>query len=311
MASTRQSLFWMSLYLAVVAGICTVLFEPLRNAVLANPGFNGVILGVLAIGILINFRQVIVLNTEINWIKVFRTGQPGISVTAEPRLLKPLAAHLSKRRRDRFRLSALALRTILDGIRERLDESREISRYLIGTLIFLGLLGTFWGLMGTIAAVGDVINRLDVGNGDFATVFADLKQGLQAPLGGMGTAFSSSLFGLGGSLVLGFLDLQAGHAQNRFFNGLEEWLSGVTQLVDDLGAPPIAAAHGAGSDAPESAEGDETTNDDRDAPTLALLLDTLRAERGLLEQLIAAQAGQRPAPPGGGDDRPNGGQPGN
>ena len=296
MLSTRQSLFWMSLYLAVVAGICAVLFEPLKNAVLANPGFNGVILGVLAIGVLINFRQVIVLNTEINWIKVFRTGQPGISVTTEPRLLKPLAAHLSKRRRDRFRLSALALRTILDGIRERLDESREISRYLIGTLIFLGLLGTFWGLMGTIAAVGDVINRLDVGNGDFAAVFADLKQGLQAPLGGMGTAFSSSLFGLGGSLVLGFLDLQAGHAQNRFFNGLEEWLSGVTQLVDDLGAPPAASAHGPDSAVPGPVAADEGVIDEHDAPTLSLLLDTLRAERGLLEQLIAAQAANRPPP---------------
>ncbi|MCB1772792.1 MAG: MotA/TolQ/ExbB proton channel family protein [Gammaproteobacteria bacterium] len=296
MLSTRQSLFWMSLYLAIVAGICAVLFEPLKNAVLANPGFNGVILGVLSIGILINFRQVLVLNTEINWIKVFRTGQPGISVTTEPRLLKPLATHLSKRRRDRFRLSAQALRTILDGIRERLDESREISRYLIGTLIFLGLLGTFWGLMGTIAAVGDVINRLDVGNGDFAAVFADLKQGLQAPLGGMGTAFSSSLFGLGGSLVLGFLDLQAGHAQNRFFNGLEEWLSGVTQLVDDLGAPTVTAAPGAVGDVPEAVDGDANGVDDPNAPTLALLLDTLRAERGLLEQLIAAQAAN-PAPP--------------
>lgn len=196
----------------------------------------------LAVGILINFRQVLVLNTEINWIRVFRSGQPGISVTTEPRLLKPLAAHLGKRRRDRFSLSALALRTILDGIRERLDESREISRYLIGTLIFLGLLGTFWGLLGTIAAVGQVIDGLEVGSGDFAGVFAELKRGLQAPLGGMGTAFSSSLFGLGGSLVLGFLDLQAGHAQNRFFNGLEEWLSGVTQLVDDLGVPPLATA---------------------------------------------------------------------
>jgi len=311
MLSTRQSLFWMSLYLAIVAAICTLLYAPLQNAVLANPGFNGVILGVLAIGILINFRQVLVLNTEINWIKVFRTGQPGISVTAEPRLLKPLATHLSKRRRDRFSLSALALRTILDGIRERLDESREISRYLIGTLIFLGLLGTFWGLMGTIAAVGDVINRLDVGNGDFASVFADLKQGLQAPLGGMGTAFSSSLFGLGGSLVLGFLDLQAGHAQNRFFNGLEEWLSGVTQLVDDLGAPPVAAAHDPGNELPEAAESDDTAANDHTAPTLILLLQTLQAERGLLEQLIAAQAAQRPPPTGDGDDRPNSDQPGN
>jgi hypothetical protein len=297
MLSTRQSLFWMTFYLAVVAGICTLLFVPLKSAVMANPGFNGVILGVLAIGILINFRQVIVLNTEINWIKVFRTGQPGLSVTTEPRLLRPLATHLGKRRRDRFSLSAQALRTILDGIRERLDESREISRYLTGTLIFLGLLGTFWGLLGTVGAVADVINRLDVGNGDFSAVFADLKQGLQAPLGGMGTAFSSSLFGLGGSLVLGFLDLQAGHAQNRFFNGLEEWLSGVTQLVDDLGAPAIASEHTADSDdtIPSSPPSSPDTADGDEAATLRRLLESVRTEHQLLERLLAlrTQGGTR------------------
>lgn len=282
MHSTRQSLSWMLVYLAAVGTICVLLLEPLRSAFIANWGFNSVILGVLAVGILINFRQVMILNTEINWIRVFRTGQPGISVTAEPRLLKPLAAHLSKRRRDRFSLSALALRTILDGIRERLDESREISRYLIGTLVFLGLLGTFWGLIGTIAAVAQVIGALEVGSADFAAVFSDFKQGLQAPLSGMGTAFSSSLFGLGGSLVLGFLDLQAGHAQNRFFNGLEEWLTGVTQLVDDLAAPPLAEAAAGlrGEDA---------------APTLQMLVDAIHSERRLLEEFLAAQAGTSPA----------------
>jgi len=277
MLSTRQSLFWMLVYLAVVAAICVLLFEPLRNAFMANWVFNAVIIGVLAVGILINFRQVLILNTEINWIRVFRTGQPGISVTTEPRLLKPLAAHLSKRRRDRFSLSALALRTILDGISERLSESREISRYLTGTLIFLGLLGTFWGLLGTIGAVGQVIDGLEVGGGDYAAVFSKLKQGLKAPLSGMGTAFSSSLFGLGGSLVLGFLDLQAGHAQNRFFNGLEEWLSGATQLVDDLGAPPL-------TEAPVEAAGEPG------APTLELLIETIRAERQLLEEMLTRQA---------------------
>ncbi len=282
MHSTRQSLSWMLVYLAAVGTICVLLLEPLRSAFIANWGFNSVILGVLAVGVLINFRQVMILNTEINWIRVFRTGQPGISVTAEPRLLKPLAAHLSKRRRDRFSLSALALRTILDGIRERLDESREISRYLIGTLVFLGLLGTFWGLIGTIAAVAQVIGALEVGSADFAAVFSDFKQGLQAPLSGMGTAFSSSLFGLGGSLVLGFLDLQAGHAQNRFFNGLEEWLTGVTQLVDDLAAPPLAEA---------AAE----LRDEDAAPTLQLLLDAVHSERRLLEEFLAAQAGTSPA----------------
>jgi hypothetical protein len=278
MLSTRQSLFWMTVYLAVVGAVCVLLFEPLRSAFMANWGFNSVILGVLAVGILIDFRQVLVLNTEIHWIKVFRTGGVNLSVTTEPRLLKPLAAHLKNTRRDRFRLSALALRTVLDGIRERLDESREISRYLIGTLIFLGLLGTFWGLLGTIAAVGQVIDGLEVGDRNFAAVFDQLKQGLEAPLSGMGTAFSSSLFGLGGSLVLGFLDLQAGHAQNRFFNGLEEWLSGVTQLVDDLGAPALVEA---------PVEVAETA----DTGSLGLLIEEIRAERRLLEELLGRQAG--------------------
>ena len=299
MLSTRQSLFWMIVYLAIVGAICALLWRPLWSALMANWGFNSVILGVLAVGILIDFRQVIGLNTEINWIRVFRTGQPGLSVTREPRLLKPLATHLSHRRRDRFRLSALALRTVLDGIRERLDESREISRYLIGTLIFLGLLGTFWGLLGTIGAVGKVIDGLDVGDQDFAAVFAQLKQGLQTPLGGMGTAFSSSLFGLGGSLVLGFLDLQAGHAQNRFFNGLEEWLSGVTQLVDDAGDPALAAAP-------------VEVTDDALAPAIAVLIDEVRAERCLLEEYLGRNSPADPAgtaadpveppPPGAGQD---------
>jgi hypothetical protein len=280
--SIRQSLFWMLVYLAIVSAICMLLFEPLSNAFMANQAFNGVILGVLAVGILINFRQVLVLNTEIRWIRVFRTGQPGISVTAEPRLLKPLATHLSKRRRDRFSLSAQALRTILDGLRERLDESREISRYMVGTLIFLGLLGTFWGLLGTIAAVGQVIDGLEVGSGDYAAVFTQLKEGLKAPLSGMGTAFSSSLFGLGGSLVLGFLDLQAGHAQNRFFNGLEEWLSGVTQLVDDLGVGGLAAD-------PVEVNGESA------APTMELLVETIRSERQLIEELLARHTEDTPA----------------
>ncbi len=276
MSNTRQSLFWMAVYLVVVAGICALLFLPLKTAFLANWGFNTLIFAVLMVGIGINFRQVLVLNTEIRWIKVFRTGETGLSVEQEPRLLKPLARHISGLRKDRFRLSALSLRTVLGGIRERLDESREISRYLIGTLIFLGLLGTFWGLLGTIAAVGQVIDGLDVGSHDFVTVFGNLKAGLQAPLSGMGTAFSSSLFGLGGSLVLGFLDIQAGHAQNRFFNGLEEWLSGVTQLIDEPGKRPLADDS---LDEPPPARGDD----------LALLVQEIRAERRLLEQLLRQQ----------------------
>jgi hypothetical protein len=278
MSNTRHSVFWMAVYLAIVAGICALLYLPLKVAFLANWGFNTLIFGVLLVGIGINFRQVLVLNIEIRWIKVFRTGETGLSLEQEPRLLKPLSRHISRLRKDRFRLSALSLRTVLDGIRERLDESREISRYLIGTLIFLGLLGTFWGLLGTISAVGQVIDSLDVGSRDFAAVFGDLKAGLQAPLNGMGTAFSSSLFGLGGSLVLGFLDIQASHAQNRFFNGLEEWLSGVTQLIDEPGKRPLADES---LDELPVARGDD----------LAALVEEIRAERRLLEQLLRQHGG--------------------
>jgi len=238
----------MCIYLAVVVVICALLYVPLKGAFMANWGFNLLIIGVLGVGIGINIHQVLRLEPEIRWMQVFRTGQVGVSVAeAEPVLLKPLTRHLAGIHRDRFRLSALSLRTVLEGIRAHLDESREISRYLIGLLIFLGLLGTFWGLLQTISSVGGVIGGLQVGSKDFGSVFATLKAGLKGPLQGMGTAFSTSLFGLGGSLVLGFLDIQAGHAQNRFFNEMEEWLSGVTQLIDSgdkVDSYPMAQAAG-------------------------------------------------------------------
>lgn len=232
MSKPRYYLVIMVFFLALVAGVCVLLYLPLRQAFLANWGFNTLIFGALAIGIFLNFRRVVVLGPEISWIEIFRTGTSGLSVAESPQLLRPLAKHLDGMHRDRFSLSVLSLQTVLDGIRGRMDESREISRYLISLLVFLGLLGTFWGLLDTIGAVSLVVGGLEVGSGDFNLMFQTMKAGLQEPLKGMGTAFSSSLFGLGGSLVLGFLDIQANHAQNRFFNELEEWLSGVTQLVD-------------------------------------------------------------------------------
>ncbi len=232
MSKPRYYLLMMVSFLIIVAGICALLYVPLRRAYLANWGFNTVIVGALVIGIFLNFRRVVVLRPEISWIEIFRTGSSGLSVAESPHLLRPLAKHLEGLHRDRFSLSALSLQTVLEGIRGRMDESREISRYVISLLVFLGLLGTFWGLLGTIGAVSSVVGGLEVGNRDFNLMFQTMKAGLQEPLRGMGTAFSSSLFGLGGSLVLGFLDIQANHAQNRFFNELEEWLSGVTQLVE-------------------------------------------------------------------------------
>ncbi len=233
MRNPRHYLYLMFICLAVVGLICALLFSSLKSAFMANWGFNLMIFCTLATGIGINMYQVLRLEPEIEWMNIFRTGQLGRSVAEEePVLLKPLIKHLHGVHRDRFKLSALSLRTVLEGIRAHLDESREISRYMIGLLIFLGLLGTFWGLLGTIGSVGEVIGGLNVGTSDFVGTFESLKAGLQKPLQGMGTAFSSSLFGLGGSLVLGFIDIQASHAQNRFFNDMEEWLSGVTQLVD-------------------------------------------------------------------------------
>ena len=229
MTHPRRYLIRMFLFLTAVVGLAGVLYAGIQGAFFANPALNGLILGVLFLGIIYIFRTVTVLAREVAWLEHFRAGQPPISNIPEPRMLAPMASMLGDRS-DRFSLSAISMRSLLDGIGARLDESRDISRYMIGLLIFLGLLGTFWGLLQTIEAVSGVISELTVGSKDLGPVFDDLKSGLQAPLSGMGTAFSSSLFGLAGSLVLGFLELQAGQAQNRFYNDLEDWLSGQTRL---------------------------------------------------------------------------------
>lgn len=229
MNGPRRYLTRMLLFLVAGAVMVGVLHRPLLDAFFANAGLNSLIVGVLFLGIMYNFRQVMLLMSEENWIEGFRNNQPGFSVKSGPKLLAPMAAMLGDRQ-GRFSLSALALRSLLDGISSRLDESRDLSRYLIGLLIFLGLLGTFWGLLLTIRSVGDVIGNLSLGSGDLSSVFSTLKAGLQAPLTGMGTAFSTSLFGLAGSLILGFLELQVGQAQNHFFNQLEDWLAGQTRL---------------------------------------------------------------------------------
>ncbi len=229
MTRPRRFLVRMAMFLGVVAVILGFLFGPLREAFLANTLLNGLILGVLLMGIFYNVRQVIQLYPETDWIESFRRDHSVMSRARDPKLLAPMATMLGEQGRP-LKLSAMSMRSLLDGISARLEESRDISRYTIGLLIFLGLLGTFWGLLQTVSAVGDVIAGMSVEGGDLATIFGDLKSGLAAPLSGMGTAFSTSLFGLGGSLVLGFLDLQAGQAQNHFYNDLEDWLSSLTRL---------------------------------------------------------------------------------
>jgi hypothetical protein len=234
MSQSRRFLMRMVLFLMLVAGLAALLRRSLADAFMGNPAVNGVILGILIAGIIYIFRQVLLLDPELDWIGRFR-NQPNSddSLAREgrpPRLLGPIAGMLEAQKGRRVSLSASSLQALLDGISSRLNETRETSRYLIGVLIFLGLLGTFYGLLETVRSVGDVIGALNLGAGDVARAFADLKSGLESPLQGMGTAFSASLFGLAGSLVLGFLDLQAGQAQNRFYNELEEWLSTYTRL---------------------------------------------------------------------------------
>jgi len=220
----------MLIFLTLVAFLGAILHKQLITSFMNNPGLNGLIVGVLLLGILYAFRQVIRLYPEIRWVNAFRIADPGLSISAQPVLLAPMAAML-RDRTGALSLSTASLRSIMDSISSRLDEARDTGRYLVGLLVFLGLLGTFWGLLETIQSVGGAIDSIDTNSTDNVTMFSDLKAGLAAPLKGMGTAFSSSLLGLAGSLVLGFLELQASHAHNRFYNELEEWLSGITELT--------------------------------------------------------------------------------
>ena len=228
MTRPTRHLIRMILFLVLVAAIAVAFHQQLATAFIANSAINGVIVAVFFFGVIYVFRQVGMLNSEIAWMEMFRRRRPGVSVQTQPRLLATVAAAFSEREGP-VRLSAMSTRALLDGVSARLDESGQIARYLTGLLIFLGLLGTFWGLIQTIGAVSEVIGGLRAGGGANPGVFEDLKVGLRGPLSGMGTAFSSSLFGLAGALVLGFLDLQVSQAQNRFFQELEEWMSTVTR----------------------------------------------------------------------------------
>ena len=238
MSTPRIMMITMIIFLIIVAFLAAVLSRQIHTFFVTNPGLNGLILGVLLAGILLAFGQVIRLMPEIRWVNSLRRGDDG-SMSRPPVLLAPMRALIGHQ--QSMALSTSSMRSILDSIATRLDESRDISRYLIGLLVFLGLLGTFWGLLETIGSIGNTIQTLDPASGSTNDVLDALKAGLQAPLSGMGTAFSSSLFGLSGSLILGFLDLQAGRAQNRFYTELENWLSTVTDLGSDLNQGSIAA----------------------------------------------------------------------
>jgi hypothetical protein len=233
----------MLVFLILCSLIVVVIHQQIWTAFKANPPLNALIIGVLVIGILLSFRQVIRLFPEVAWVNGFRLNDPGLAVARAPVLLAPMATILGERA-GRTAISPTTMRGLMDSIATRLDEARDISRYMTSLLVFLGLLGTFWGLIETVGSVGKVIEGLKVG-GEAGAVFDSLREGLAAPLGGMGISFSSSLFGLAGSLALGFLDLQTSQAQNRFYMELEDWLS---TIVSDLGSG--ADSHGMMAAAP-------------------------------------------------------------
>jgi membrane associated rhomboid family serine protease len=232
-SSPRIFLFRMLVFLALVGLVVFVLQREVQVAFMANPGLNGVIVAVGVVGVILSFRQVIRLFREVTWVNGFRLAEPGLMVERPPILLAPMATMLGART-GQMAISTLTMRSLLDSLATRLDEGRELARYLTGLLVFLGLLGTFWGLIETVTSVGKVINGLST-QGELGTIFEDMKRGLAEPLGGMGIAFSSSLFGLAGSLILGFLDLQASQAQNRFYTEVEDWLSSTVQDMAVIG----------------------------------------------------------------------------
>ncbi|HEX2526132.1 MAG TPA: MotA/TolQ/ExbB proton channel family protein [Geminicoccus sp.] len=307
MSTPQRYLTRTILFLIVVLIVVGVLHQVVIDAFLHNLAINGLILLVVLTGIGYTFRRILQLRPEIRWLEGYRTGAPGFSVQDPPALLTPLATVLAQTsKKSRTTLTAVSMRYLLDSIDNRLEESRDISRYLSGLPIFLGLLGTFWGLIQTMGSIGEVINGLSIGGGDLVRIFDDLKAGLTAPLAGMGTAFSASLFGLAGSLVLRFIDLQATRAQNVFYNELEEWLSSQAQLLgaDTLAAPGGSRLADLASSAPlpayvqallqQTAENLEQmqrvlTHGEEDRGKLAMGINRLGEQLGLLNDHLVGQ----------------------
>ena len=315
MSKPTNYLVRMLVFLVLVYGTAALLVPQLARFFLANPLINSVIIVVELFGVGWNLRQVLRLYPEANWVEHFRRTRQPLQQATPPILLAPMARMLQGRAdgERRITLSGTAMRTLLDGIASRLDESRELSRYVTGVMIFLGLLGTFWGLLHTVSSVAAVINGMNLAGGDVNAMFAQLKAGLAQPLAGMGTAFSASMFGLSGALILGFLDLTAGQAMNRFFNELEEWLAGLTRLSTgalggDGDATMPAYMQALMEQTAENIEALQrllSKGEDARAQTgtalhgfagqMASLSDTLRATQQLMAKIAEAQMAMAPA----------------
>ncbi|HEV7292612.1 MAG TPA: flagellar motor protein MotA [Devosia sp.] len=238
LASPTVYLIKIIIFLVLVALVGAILFPTIITFFWANPFINAMIFLALLVGIFLSFRQIIRLFPEVKWVNSLQDGTA--SNTRQPILLAPVAGILRERIGEAI-ITPASMRSILDSVGNRLDEAKDTSRYLTGLLVFLGLMGTFYGLLETVSSVAGVINALDVTSADTSALFSNLQQGLAAPLGGMGTAFSSSLFGLAGSLVLGFLDLQTSQAQNAFYTDLEDWMTSMTELDHPVTAMQVNA----------------------------------------------------------------------
>ena len=288
LSSPRIFLVRMLVFLVLCALVMVVLNKQIVTAFFANPGLNALIGAVLLIGTILAFRQVIRLYPEVAWVNNFRIADPGLAIERRPTLLAPMAAILGGERTGRMSISQQTMRHLLDSIATRLDEARDISRYMTGLLVFLGLLGTFWGLIETVGSVGKVIDGLKVG-GDAGALFDTLREGLAAPLGGMGISFSSSLFGLAGSLILGFLDLQSSQAQNRFYTDLEDWLASTVREYS--GDATTAATAGANGDLQNAIERLRSTMEEggTNRGTTAAMANLAEAIQGLVAHMRTEQ----------------------
>ncbi len=279
-------------FLVIVALVGVILSSSIITFFWANPFINSLIILVAAIGIVLSFRQVMRLTPEIKWVNSMQDGT--MARVRQPVLLAPVAGLLRDKLGETV-ITPSSMRSILDSVGNRLDEAKDTSRYLTGLLVFLGLMGTFYGLLSTVGSVGDTINALNTSTTDTATLFANLQHGLTEPLKGMGTAFSASLLGLTGSLILGFLDLQASQAQNAFYTDLEDWMTSMTELDHPM---TQMQATGLGVDGEEMSAiidrlGSTMQNSDSSQNAIRAMAELARGIDGLVKHIRAEQADLR------------------
>lgn len=291
LASPTVYLIKIVVFLVLVALISAILWSQLIVFFWANPFINGLIFLVAGIGIVLSIRQIIRLFPEIRWVNSLQDGQ---IPAGQPQLLAPVA-NLLRDRLGEAVITPSSMRSILDSVGNRLDEAKDTSRYLTGLLVFLGLLGTFYGLLETVTSVAGTIQALDATSGDTATLFSNLKEGLAAPLGGMGTAFSASLLGLSGSLVLGFLDLQTSQAQNAFFTDLEDWMTSMTELDHPMTQMQMSGLGVSGDEMQSMIEQLGTTmqNSNSSQNAIRAMAELARGIDGLVKHIRAEQADLR------------------